>query len=113
MPLNWKALYPQIPRLAEAEVERRLRLAEQASATAEELAAVWRARTEAESTAPPSPNELQTALTWLGAAIRAWDAVLECHSESRPEYQSAWQKRQHLQQILLALLRQTDSDNRC
>jgi hypothetical protein len=32
MPLNWKALYSQIPRLAEAEVERRLRLAEQASA---------------------------------------------------------------------------------
>jgi hypothetical protein len=112
MPLNWKALYPQIPRLAEAEVERRLRLAEQASATAEELAIAWRTQTEAESAAKPSPNGLQFALTWLGAAIRAWNAVLECYSEDRPEYQAAWQKRQRLQQILLALLRQTDSGSR-
>jgi hypothetical protein len=111
MPLNWKALYPQIPRLAEAEIERRVRLAEQTSAMAEELANDW-TQTQARPATPTSPNELQTTLTWLGAAIRAWEAVLECHSESHPEYQAAWLKRQRLQQILLALLRQTDSDNR-
>ena len=102
MPLNWKLLFPQIPQLAEAEVARRLRLAEQASAVAEELAGAQLVQARAEA----APNERQIALTWLGTAVRAWDAVLECHPPDSQQYQAGWQRRQQLQQSLLALLRQ-------
>ena len=98
MPLNWKALYPQIPPLAEAEVARRRRLAEQASAVAEELAAAEL----------PSVKDRQSALTWLGTAIRAWEAVLACYPEDSPNYRAGGQKRQQLQQKLLALLRRVE-----
>jgi len=109
MPLNWKALYPQISRVAEAEVARLWRNAEQASAVADELIGGHAAQTDAEPTAPLSASDLQTALTWLGAAIRAWDAVLACYPESAPGRQAGAARRQRLQQALLALLRQSGS----
>jgi hypothetical protein len=108
MPLDWKALYPQIPRLAEAEVARRQRLAEQASAVAEELAQAELAQGGEESAHQPLSNERQMALTWLGTALRTWAAVLECYSDSSAAYQAAVQRRQQLQQLLLRLLRQAD-----
>ena len=104
MPLNWKLLFPQIPQLAEAEVAWRLRLAEQTSAVAEELAGAQLAQARAEA----APNGRQIALTWLGTALRAWDAVLECYAEDSPEYQAGSPRRQRLQQLLLRILRQTD-----
>lgn len=112
MPLNWQALYPQLPRLAEAEVARLLRFAEQASAVADELAGDWVAQKEAESAPQPTANEWLTASMWLGAAIRAWDVVLSCYAEGSPQYQSGWQRRQHLQQTLVALLRRGASADR-
>jgi hypothetical protein len=48
------------------------------------------------------------ALMWLGTALRAWEAVLECYPESNAEYQAGAQRRQQLQQLLLRLLRQAD-----
>jgi hypothetical protein len=98
MPLNWKALYPQIRPLAAAEVARRRRLAEQVSAVAEELAAAELSVAE----------DKQAALTWLGTAIRAWESVLECYPEDSPGYRAGGQKRQQLQQMLLSLLRQAE-----
>jgi hypothetical protein len=106
MPLNWIALYPQIPRLVEAEVARRLRLAEQVSAVADELTKSWPAQGEGQSAPAPPPNDRQIALMWLGAAVHAWEAVLECHPAGSPAYQAGWQQRQRFQQALLALLRQ-------
>ena len=106
MPLNWKVLYPQIPHLAEAEVARRLHLAEQASAVAEELAHAQLTQVGAETLPQSLSNERQMALTWLGTALRAWEAVLECYPENSREYQAGRQRRQQLQQSLLALLRQ-------
>ncbi len=108
MPLDWRALCPQIPRLAEAEVARRQRLAEQASAVAEELAQAELAQAGEESAHQPLSNERQMALMWLGTALRAWEAVLECYPEDRAEYQAAEQQRQGLQQLLLRILRQAD-----
>ena len=106
MPLDWRVLYPQIHHLAEAEVARRLRLAEQASAVAEELANAELAEAGEESVPQSLSSERQTALTWLGTALRAWEAVLECYPEGSAEYQAGFQRRQRLQQTLLALLRQ-------
>jgi hypothetical protein len=111
MPLNWRALYPQIPRVAEAEIARLWRNAEQASAVAEELIGGRAAQADAEPIAPLSANDLQTALTWLGAAIRAWDVVVAYYPENSPEHQAGSQRRQRLQQALLALLRQSGSQS--
>jgi hypothetical protein len=106
MPLNWKAIYPKMLPLAEAEIARRLRLAEQASAVAEELAHAQLTQVGAESLPQSMSNERQMALTWLGTTLRAWEAVLECYPENSREYQAGRQRRQQLQQSLLALLRQ-------
>ncbi len=112
MPLNWQVLYPQLPRLAEAEAARLLRLAEQASAVAEELTGDWSAQSDAESVPQPSATEMQVALPWLGAAIRAWDAVVGFYPADSAEYQAGWQRRQRLQQTLVALLRRGASADR-
>ena len=101
MPLNWNALYSQIPNVAKAEVARRLRAAEQATALAEELAEACLARGGTE----PALDERQAALSWLGTALRAWADVLVCYQSDSPDFAAAGLRRQQVQQLLLRLLR--------